>query len=390
MTEPYNDYVTIAAFNPTDGTTTIFDTIFTQSTQCVIVDSIYVYVAAQDSVVKYNLDTYERIAIVKLNGVNQIKVSGDYLIAGRQYPTENKFVKILNKADLIEVEAFSDVSGDTHGIVVYEDKAYVAVNGGFMGTDGKLAVIDLSGLTPVFEEEIALGEQAWGISDIYLHNDIIYSVNRTSYGGSLGSFTTFNLANSQVTSTTVDYVLGEGYGMYDTKIYASFNGNIGAYDVGTEQVTDIIEDQNDTLAIMGAVYDKVNEMFYVNYSDWSKPGLGVVYNMSGEEVDTYDAGISAEVVAIDYRITTGISDNVINNIAVKVYPNPCTEYITIEGYGSTINSVEIFDITGKQISKIDQINQLSMRILTDELRYGVYLVSIKTAQGVVTRRVVKN
>ena len=76
-----DDYVTLASYNPSNQVTTVFDTIYTQSLQDVFVKDGKAWVAAQDSIVSYNLDTYERISAIGAPGVNKLKVTGDILIA---------------------------------------------------------------------------------------------------------------------------------------------------------------------------------------------------------------------------------------------------------------------------------------------------------------------
>jgi hypothetical protein len=308
-TEDPVDFVTVASYNPETGATITFDTIYTQSAQCVVIDNGFAYVAAQDSIMLYNLDTRERITETKMSGVNQLKVYNEYLIVGRQYPATNKFVKILNKDDLSEISAFENISGDTYGITVDNDTVFVAVNGGWAGTEGHLAKIYLGNDTPEFVEEFSLGVQAIGISQLYNTNNVIYSVNKTPYGGTVGSFTEYHSLTQQVTSTVFPSLIGNGIGLAGTKLYVQLNGNVGAFEVDSKELSeDIIVDNNESLDIMGVVYDEISEQFYVNFSSYYAAGEGKVFNLNGEEVDTYEVGISAEAIALDYRLVGSIEE----------------------------------------------------------------------------------
>ena len=389
-TEPFSDFVTVASYNPETNETVVFDTVKTQSVQCVVIDSSVAYLAAQDSLIAYDLDNLERLAIVKLDGVNQIKIYGNYVIVGRQYPATENFIKVLNKSDLLEVAAFTEISGDTYGIVVKDDNAYISVNGGWAGAEGKIAIIDLSQTPPAFVEEINLGVQAKGITNIYLQENTIFSVNPTPYYGTTGSFTSFNLETNQVTSTTINLTVGKGIDLIGTKLYAILNGNIGNFDILSHEIdTVVVADNNDTLGITAATYDKVNDYFYTNFSSWSSNGVGKVYNLSGEEVDTYEVGVSAEAVAIDYREGTSINSIVAQNVICATFPNPCVNLLTIKSINGIISKAEIFDITGKQISVCSNINAPEFRIDVRNLKTGAYFIRIQTNNGISTQKVLK-
>ena len=72
-----------------------------------------------------------------------------------------------------------------------------------------------------------------------------------------------------------------------------------------------------------------------------------------------------------------------NQPSFSVYPNPATNNVTIES-NSAIISIQIVDLTGA-IVQIETQNTFSIEHLTN----GVYLMSIKTDDGTVTKRLIK-
>jgi hypothetical protein len=88
-----DDFVTVAAYDPVSGETTEFATIYTQSVQDVLIVPPYAYVAAQDSIVKLNIDTYKKVASVAAPGVNKLVSNGDVLVASFWFPSTENFVK---------------------------------------------------------------------------------------------------------------------------------------------------------------------------------------------------------------------------------------------------------------------------------------------------------
>src|ERR1035437_7340767 len=67
---PFADCVSVQKYDPVSHAVTVFDIIRTQSVQDLIIRGNFAYVAAQDSIVMYNLDTYHRVAAVPDSGLN--------------------------------------------------------------------------------------------------------------------------------------------------------------------------------------------------------------------------------------------------------------------------------------------------------------------------------
>lgn len=71
---------------------------------------------------------------------------------------------------------------------------------------------------------------------------------------------------------------------------------------------------------------------------------------------------------------------------INVTPNPTTEFINIEIPNNTGGFVaELFDITGKQVLRKENLEILNV----SQLNSGIYILRIKTDNGVVSRRIIK-
>ena len=68
----------------------------------------------------------------------------------------------------------------------------------------------------------------------------------------------------------------------------------------------------------------------------------------------------------------------------NVYPNPATDFITIEGEVGNGATIEILDVTGKQV-KFEVLNALANRVQTDDLLEGMYLYQITSLDGNILR-----
>jgi len=77
------------------------------------------------------------------------------------------------------------------------------------------------------------------------------------------------------------------------------------------------------------------------------------------------------------------------NSNMFVYPNPANDFLVVKtNEGIRINTVEIYDITGKVVRTESGLNKLSHQINgVDQFPAGLYLVKVTTDQGLVTRKV---
>ncbi len=298
------DWVSMQTYSPELKTTKVFDTIYTQSVQDVVINGSKAWVAAEDSIVLYDLNTYQRLAAVADSGLSQLYVYNDQLIVSKQYPLTHDFVQLRNANDLSLIYSVQEVSGEAAGIVVLDDMAYVAVNGGWMGTEGKIAVIDLVNQTYI--EEIGLGADAVGIAELIAHEGVIFSVNHTPYGGTQGSISTFIPDMGSTLTTTIEGSVGKGIGLNadGAMLYIVLNNGVASFDTENQQIANasIVPDQGSAswISIASADYDLSMDQFYVNITDYASFGQGKVFSATGDSLSAYELGISPEAAAIQY------------------------------------------------------------------------------------------
>lgn len=94
--------------------------------------------------------------------------------------------------------------------------------------------------------------------------------------------------------------------------------------------------------------------------------------------------MSSPVVTYHY-IPVGINEHKIN---VSVYPNPTTGQFRIQNSEFRIQSVEVYDVFGKLISSTE-VNDNDVTIDVSNYNNGVYFTRIRTENGTVTKKVVK-
>ena len=85
---------------------------------------------------------------------------------------------------------------------------------------------------------------------------------------------------------------------------------------------------------------------------------------------------------IDFTIPLGeVGINEANDVSFRMYPNPVESTLNIENLGDA-NLIEIFSVVGERVISIDNINTESVRIETNNLTKGIYLITVHS-NGVV-------
>jgi len=93
--------------------------------------------------------------------------------------------------------------------------------------------------------------------------------------------------------------------------------------------------------------------------------------------DTGSYNMISKTVSINVSQTTGFGNI---NDDIKIYPNPCWDYITIEA-AKSYESVSILDLSGKLVIRITTNGRLKNTIPAESLEAGVYLIVLKDSDN---------
>jgi hypothetical protein len=387
-----SDYVTVQTYNPVTQMTNVFATIYTQSTQHAIIKDNFLYVAAQDSIVKFNIDTYQRVAAIADSGISRLFLYNNRLLVTKQWPIKRFFAEVLDANDLSLITRIQNISGDCGDAVEAGDSIYIAVNGGYAGTEGKLAVINPDNWT--LKHEINIGPNAKGIWNLYNYNGIIRGICRTPSGSTgTGYLALYDYFVAAWTTVQFGITLGEGYGIKDNLLYANMNYGIGTFDLLNNQIQDtaLIPDPGFLLRIIisSAGVDYVNGNIYRNIGNMITFGRGVIADAAGDSIGSYPTGLNADAIAIDYRTPVGISGQQ-NRSEISVYPNPVSDYLLVDYSGNgEITGIMVSDLTGRTFSNHHSITANHARIDCSELKPGIYFLTAKTTAGNMIRKFIK-
>jgi len=392
---PLQDFVTAQSYNMVSQAVNEFNTIYTQSAQDILIVGHIAFISAQDSIIKFNLNTYQRMTAIADSGLAKLALYKNRLIVSKQYPLSRFFAEVLDTADLSVVAMVDNISGDCGGIAAIADTVYIAVNGGWMGTEGKIAVVDPTSWT--LTREINLGAEAIGISNLYKYDGKLYSVNKTPYGmPTVGSISAYDPSTGSHFNKLINVKVGNGTGIMDSTLFVVMNEGIGSFILNTMQIADtaIVADPGSAMYtyILSSAVDTLNDRIYANIGDFMTPGICLVSSLAGDSITSYPTGISSDVIGIDYReYPQGIAI-LENQPVLTVYPNPVIDLIALQYKGNQrITATLITDAFGKVVfNREENLNEQGLQpISLTNLPSGLYCLILKTTGNPVTAKFIK-
>jgi hypothetical protein len=88
--------------------------------------------------------------------------------------------------------------------------------------------------------------------------------------------------------------------------------------------------------------------------------------------------------ATQYNPTTGI-DNFSSQINIQLFPNPVEESFQIDFGNAMLESINVFDINGKNIFTQEEFHSSTTLVQTASWNSGVYFISCQLSDGIIVR-----
>ena len=206
-----------------------------------------------------------------------------------------------------------------------------------------------------------------------------------------GVITTANMicsANSGGQEGGSDYTV-----MIPDSVVGYFKSAPMANDSGYVQVMFLANNDMDTIS-----FTRFN--FTETVNEWTRFSVPITPATSGQSPEKLSLFFSsswgdgsqgqAEVGSILYIDAVSFIENPLsvneyyNHTDWSVYPNPATDLVNIKGVSTEGATIEILDVTGKQV-KFENIFAGRSVVTVDDLVEGVYLYQIRTLRGEITR-----
>jgi len=368
INEGYFDYststivepVSVGVYNPQTSTYSEVNTITGMrfASDAIIAGDEY-FVAADQKILKYDLNTHALLAETTYPGVRNLAFVNGKIVAsrGEYLTTYDSYLHVFDAADLSSVMAFNTTVGPqwaTQNLIVDGNYVYVAVNNGYEWGNEKGIIGRLDMTTRTYGNEIDLGPDAGSsISKVALDGSLNQTVNIAS--ASTGCGTSALRDNKMVYQISMESVLNEFdvNGMNNVGPLAGFDQNY--YDLAQEPVS-------------GHMYTSVTDFF--------SSGEVRVYD-GNTLLSSFAVGVSPGTILFDVRALSSVIENEGNK--VSVYPNPATDQLHVDFASSA--SVELCDAAGRAV--------LSQKAENDHLTFdlsnlpsGYYLCKITNSSGV--------
>lgn len=254
------------------------------------------------------------------------------------------------------------------------------------------------------------------IASSYNNLDVIYTgsddgnVNVTFDGGTTWTDISTGLPDQYITSIAmvpnddmIAYVTVSGfkYLEYTPHVFKTTDGGENWTDISSNlpnlPVNDIIAYPEKEILFVAT---DLNVWFSINDGEsWDILGNGlpltVVMDLKFHEptqtlyAGTFGRGMFSFDNVINFCL--GVDDNELSTSSIILYPNPATSEFTISQTLTSEGSIQLFDISGKKIKELfrgDFGAHKNIRITTDGIASGIYLVKVSVGNQFVAKRLV--
>ncbi len=132
------------------------------------------------------------------------------------------------------------------------------------------------------------------------------------------------------------------------------------------------------------------EFYKVTGGEHTWPGAGFIIGVTNQDF------IASQVIwdfFKQYELPEElISDTQILNdeLTLDLSPNPFRDVLNIRSENTGIETVELFNITGQLVWRKEFGNENIVNIPTEDLSNGAYIMKVKVARGLLTKKVIKN
>ena len=348
MLEP----VTVGSYNPeTNLYNTIIEIPNVRFASDLIIDGDFFYVAADNKILKYDLDTYELLNSVDQEGVRKLVIYENLLFASRgEYNSAtfgpvifDSYLEVYLKDNLNYYSSFSIENGpqwSTESLLITDNKLYVAVNNAYEWGNykGIVGVIDLSTMAYT---EIELGENGKNPINMMYRDNNIYTVNNKNWDGSSISIINVNSSDIQ-TMDLSDVSAGCGVSIIrDNKLnYQKSNETeLNILDLETLEPSGV--EENLEYNYYGIASNPLNGYLYAAIANFTSNSGVVIYDENNNQVNSFFADVATSKIVFDVR-----------NENVSISPENLDNKTVLN----------VFDVLGRSV---DQENPISIEILED-------------------------
>jgi hypothetical protein len=378
LNEGYFDYQTNQIIDPVtigsyDPSTQIYSVVSTLNGMRfgsdLIIDGNFYYVAADSKIYKMDLNTHQELASVVCQGVRNLGVYQNKLVAtrGEYLTTFDSYLHIYDANTLSLIQAIDTISGPkwaSQNIVVDGSIAYIAINNGYewgneKGLIGKLNLDNLS-----YGNEVDLGPDGKNPDNLMKSGDFLYTVNNKDWSNASVSKVALN-GSSNATINLQSAATGCGTSALrdDKLVYQiSMETTLNEFDINLMNLSGPISGHS--INYYELAQEPVSGQLYTSETDFFSFGKIHIFDDNNTELSNFNVGISPGTIVFDVRPSVGLTEQ---ENSLSIYPNPTNENLYLSGFSS--EKTRILDLSGKEV-----ISTFEKTVNVSNLKNGAYLL----------------
>jgi hypothetical protein len=378
LNEGYFDYQTNQIIDPVtigsyDPSTQIYSVVSTLNGMRfgsdLIIDGNFYYVAADSKIYKMDLNTHQELASVVCQGVRNLGVYQNKLVAtrGEYLTTFDSYLHIYDANTLSLIQAIDTISGPkwaSQNIVVDGSIAYIAINNGYewgneKGLIGKLNLDNLS-----YGNEVDLGPDGKNPDNLMKSGDFLYTVNNKDWSNASVSKVALNgSSNTTVNLQSAATGCGTSALRDDKLVYQiSMETTLNEFDINLMNLSGPISGHS--INYYELAQEPVSGQLYTSETDFFSFGKIHIFDDNNTELSNFNVGISPGTIVFDVRPSVGLTEQ---ENSLSIYPNPTNENLYLSGFSS--EKTRILDLSGKEV-----ISTFEKTVNVSNLKNGAYLL----------------
>lgn len=308
--------------------------------------------AGEDIIYKVDLITYEVLdSLPNISGAFKLFVYEDLLMVGKNFGGAGANVEFYDKNDLSQPIVFSgtEVTAGVGGHTLMDEKLYLSYT---ESDTGRIAVYNMAGDLPVFEEIITLDTLSKGMNGLINDGTNLFATsNYSEFDADFNFIYSFG-GVSRINPADGSFATGAVASASNPLVIAPSPIGIGNIIIGNFSSNGNFVDANSLTPLgfgflpnyVAGVADQANQYLWVQETDYSSFGKVSAYDTMGEVVVEFDTDISGSALDLVYNVGPNAVDDVYQGAFVT------TNYDVLENdidpENEELSIVELDNITG--------------------------------------------
>ncbi len=325
-----------------------------------------------------------------------VLINGDYAYFGTGMTNDLFVADISNITFPVHKSSIDFTIGNgVFGMDISENTLFVA-----LGADGIVCSIDITeSNNPIMLDTLIMsGGQC---RDVVTQNDYVFA----AHAGGLKIIDITNISNLQLISS-----IGSDYNSIDIGGNLVFlgksSGGIDVYDISDPTnpspafsipnsggtAWDLLYHENNLYLATnsnGLFIYKIEANAGTEMVNFPNTGNGQSFGVCLQDSLVLLPGLINGISILHYDSTGTVGINPGSTInQIKTFPNPATDYVSIENDQLRLKQINIFDIKGKLVKQIEP-NSSIVKIDISDLSRGQYIFSFETNDNIIQKKIIK-